>query len=215
MPLPYATIASALLLILTSSKSYSWNFSIFVNGSSPPNRLTIPDVIPPTSEPNPATAVPTPNAAMPPATAAMPLPASINASPSKSSKDFMPSAKVGNDLPTIHVAPAIPAPMRAMAAARAAAPRGTNGLAQNISPCAIPLSIPPSPLPSPLPMPPMALPIPPNFPASPPPILSCGFTLAPPPSVFSSIPSRVLCNFSSFLLCSFSSSVAAAPPCSA
>ena len=110
--------------------------------------------------PKPATAEPAPNAAIPRATAPIPLPASISAAPSNSSKLFNPSAIVGSDFPTIHVAPAIAPPISTIAAASPAAPSATVGFANALMPPARPFSTPPSPLPMPLPIFPIALPAP-------------------------------------------------------
>ena len=202
IPLLYATIDAALFSIRVLSKLYSWNFNILVNGSSPPNILTRPCVIPPTKLPSPATAEPAPNAAIPRAIAPMPLPASINFCPSSVSKLFSPSAIFGNDAPTIHVAPAIAPPISTIAAASPAAPNATVGLANALIPPARPLSIPPRPLPNPLPILPSASPAPlpadPFLPAVvpgdvlPKPTALSAFSLTAPPTLLASAPTTAL-----------------------
>ena len=142
-------------------------------GSSAPNNLPMPSVIPPTILPNPAMAEPTPNAAMPSAIAPIPFPESINFAPSNDSKDFKPSAILGNAAPTIQVAPAMAPPISTMAAANPAAPAITAGLANAVNPPANPFRA--APVPAPIPLPSLAAPAP----AAAPPVPAADAT-APP-----------------------------------
>ena len=173
----YAIIALALFSIcvvsnLASEKSF--NFSKGLLPGIAPNILPITLPMPPSAPPAPNTNKPAP-------TAAIPLPAAINPAPSNSSKDFMPSAIVGNAFPTIHVAPATAAPIPRITSPILTPPSNTAGLANAAMPLARPLSTPPKPAPMPLPMFPIPLPnpapaLPP--PGRPPPPLS----LPPPPN---------------------------------
>ena len=172
----YAIIALALFSICVVSNLASENSFNFSKGPLPGIAPNIFDI----TLPAPPSALPAPNTNKPAPIAAIPLPASINAAPFNSSKDFMPSAIVGNDLPIIHVAPAIAPPINPIDNAREPAPKTTAGLANAIIPFATPPSIPPSPLPIPLPMFPIALPVP--APALPPPALPPPPALSPPPN---------------------------------
>ena len=152
----YAIIALALFSIWAVFNLASPNSCNFSKGLLPGSAPSIFEIIFPTAP----SALPAPNTANPAPIAAMPLPAAIKDAPSISSKDFIPSAIVGNDLPIIHVAPAIAPPINTIAAASPAAPSATAGLANAAIPPAKPFSTPPRPLPIPAPIFPIALPAP-------------------------------------------------------
>ena len=171
----YAIIALALFSICVVSNLALENSFNFSKGLLPGNAPNIFEI----TLPAPPSALPAPNTNKPAPIAAIPLPAAINAAPSNCSKDCMPSAIVGNALPTIHAAPAIAPPISTIAAPNAAAPNTTAGLANAAMPPARPLSMPPRPLPIPLPMPPILFPRPP--PPLPPPFEGLGLD-APAPA---------------------------------
>ena len=172
----YAIIALALFSICVVSNLASENSFNFSKGPLPGSAPNIFEI----TLPAPPSALPAPNTNKPAPIAAIPLPAAINPAPSNSSKDFMPSAIVGNALPTIHVAPATAAPTPRITRPRLTPPSNTAGLANAAMPLARPLSTPPRPLPMPLPI--LPIPLPKPAPALPPPLLP------PPPPPPLSLP---------------------------
>ena len=146
IPIASAFFIAFLVLILTLLNSSNITSGLLAPIISP-NLLNAP----PTKPPIPATTVPPPIAANPTATAPIPKPTSIKLSPSRSSKLPKPSASVGNALPIIHDAAAIPAPTAAIDKPNIPAPINTcglNALNPPAIPCISPLIACPTPLPS-------------------------------------------------------------------